>query len=68
MRNTCSARKKGQRDHKRDIIPSCIISYSYFFGLVYYLLAMHTYIPRRKFLGVIRGGGGGGEYKLTFAI
>ena len=51
------------RDHKRDVIPNCIISYSYFFGLVYYIShAYHIYISRRKFLGVIR------ITKLSFAV
>ena len=49
--------EKTVRDHKRDIIPNCIISYCCcFFGLVYYIIsdAYHIYISLRKFLDVIQ--------------
>ena len=38
--------EKTVRDHKRDIIPNCIISYRYFF----FWLGDAFYILRRKFL------------------
>ena len=54
--------EKTVRDHKRDIIQNCIISYRYFFlGLV--LLAMHSIFHAGRYPII---DGNYRDYKLTF--